>query len=117
MPAGSSKKREREFRKLLTGFRQSGRYRGREEEVAARIVNKQRSVYGETQAEQEKDRQGRSPDRGLPITNYQKLTIPEIMRQLDGLNQRQLHSLRAHEETHKQRKAIRTELDRRLSQN
>lgn len=115
MPAGASNKREREFRKLLTGFRQSGRYRGREEEVAARIVNKQRSVYGETQAEQEKDRQGRSPDRGLPIADYQKLTIAAIMRELDGLHKRQLRSLRAHEETHKQRKGVLAELDRRLS--
>jgi hypothetical protein len=89
----------------------------RDGEVGARIVNKQRSVYGETQAEQEKDRQGRSPDRSLPIPGYQKLTIPAMMRELDGSNKRQLRSLRAHEARHKQRKAILAEFDRRLSRN
>ena len=80
MPAGANSKREREFKKLEDRFKQEHRYPGREEEVAARIVNKQRRAYGETQAEQEKDRRGQSPDRGLPIPDYQTLTIPAITR-------------------------------------
>ncbi len=48
MPAGSSRKREREFEKLKDEFKTEHRYPGREEEVAARIVNKQRSAAGET---------------------------------------------------------------------
>ena len=48
MPRGASRKREREFKELEQKFQQSGRYKGREEEVAARIVNKQRRQYGET---------------------------------------------------------------------
>ena len=48
MPAGSSPKREHEYEKLKKEFKQEHRYAGREEEVAARIVNKQRSVSGET---------------------------------------------------------------------
>jgi hypothetical protein len=48
MPRGASPKREREYDELKHRFKQEGRYRGREEEVAARIVNKQRSQYGET---------------------------------------------------------------------
>lgn len=48
MPTGSSPKREREFSKLKTEFKKEHRYPGREEEVAARIVNKQRSAAGET---------------------------------------------------------------------
>jgi hypothetical protein len=47
MPAGSSPKREREFVKLKSEFKQEGRYAGREDEVAARIVNKQRAESGE----------------------------------------------------------------------
>jgi len=86
MPAGASPKREREYRKLEKSFRKEGRYRGREEEVAARIVNKQRSEYGETTEERQKDRQGRSPDRNLPIDDYQKLTISEIDKKLDALS-------------------------------
>ena len=48
MPAGSSKKREREYETLTKEFKEEGRYKGREDEVAARIVNKQRAQAGET---------------------------------------------------------------------
>jgi len=48
MPRGASPKREREYNKLEKKFKQEGRYPGREEEVAARIVNKQRAESGET---------------------------------------------------------------------
>lgn len=48
MPRGSSPKREREYVKLKQEFKKDHRYPGREEEVAARIVNKQRKEAGET---------------------------------------------------------------------
>ena len=48
MPRGSSPKREREYESLKTEFKKDHRYPGREEEVAARIVNKQRERAGET---------------------------------------------------------------------
>jgi len=48
MPKGASPKREREYKELEHKFEKEGRYPGREEEVAARIVNKQRSEAGET---------------------------------------------------------------------
>ena len=48
MPRGASPKREREYRELKSKFKSSGRYKGRAEEVAARIVNKQRAERGET---------------------------------------------------------------------
>ncbi|OEZ63758.1 hypothetical protein [Duganella sp. HH105] len=48
MPKGASPKREREYKELEHKFEQEGRYPGREEEVAARIVNKQRAEAGET---------------------------------------------------------------------
>ena len=70
MPTGASPRREHEFKSLEQRFKKEGRYRGREEEVAARIVNKQRSQYGETREEKRKDKEGTSPDRladqGLP---------------------------------------------------
>lgn len=50
MPKGASPKREREYRMLERKFKQEGRYPGREEEVAARIVNKQRAAKGETKS-------------------------------------------------------------------
>ena len=48
MPRGASPKREREYKKIEKQFEKEGRYKGREEEVAARIVNKQRAKAGET---------------------------------------------------------------------
>ncbi|MDB6020220.1 MAG: hypothetical protein JWQ04_77 [Pedosphaera sp.] len=48
MPRGASPKREREYKQLENKFEKSGRYKGRAKEVAARIVNKQRSRAGET---------------------------------------------------------------------
>jgi len=48
MPRGASPKREHEYKELEHKFEQEGRYPGREEEVAARIVNQQRAEAGET---------------------------------------------------------------------
>ena len=50
MPRGASPKREREYNQLEEKFEKEGRYKGREQEVAARIVNKQRKESGETKA-------------------------------------------------------------------
>ncbi|MGW8392525.1 hypothetical protein [Pseudoduganella sp. HUAS MS19] len=56
MPRGSSQKREREYKELKQEFKQEHRYPGREEEVAARIVNKQRREHGETKAQKARAR-------------------------------------------------------------
>jgi hypothetical protein len=50
MPAGASPKREREYKEIKTKLKKEHRYPGREEEVAARIVNKQRAEHGETKS-------------------------------------------------------------------
>lgn len=114
MPRGASRKWEREYEELERKFHHEGRYRGREKEVAARIVNKQRAQYGATKEERRKDREGRSPDRGLPIRGYQELTVSEIVRRLGDLSDRQLADLRRYEAQHKQRKTLLEKLDRRL---
>ncbi|MGV7206232.1 hypothetical protein ACLB1G_00085 [Oxalobacteraceae bacterium A2-2] len=49
MPRGASPKREREYKELEHKFKEEGRYQGREEEVASRIVNKQRAETGEAE--------------------------------------------------------------------
>src|SRR4051812_2715248 len=54
MPRGASPKREREYKQIEKKFEKSGRYRGREKEVAARIVNKQRARFGETKGSKKK---------------------------------------------------------------
>jgi hypothetical protein len=111
MPRGASPKREREYRALTHEFKESGRYPGREEEVASRIVNKQRAQFGETKAEEEKDRRGQSPDRNLPIPNYQHLTVDEVKGRLESLDKQELEQIRRYEETHNHRKTLLEELD------
>ncbi|HET9792335.1 MAG TPA: hypothetical protein VFR08_13625 [Candidatus Angelobacter sp.] len=106
MPRGSSPKREREYRELKQKFKHSGRYKGREEQVAARIVNKQRAEYGETRDEKRKDRQGQSPDRNLPIPNYQHKSVSEVERALSGLSKKQLQTIDNYEAKHKDRKGV-----------
>lgn len=63
MPRGASPKREREYKEIKSKFKHSGRYKGREEEVAARIVNKQRSRSGES-----KKGKSRTKSRAKPRT-------------------------------------------------
>jgi hypothetical protein len=48
MPRGASPKREGEYKEIEQKLEKEGRYKGREKEIAARIVNKQRSKAGET---------------------------------------------------------------------
>lgn len=103
MPAGASSKREREYEELKTRFRKESRYPGRETQVAARIVNKQRAQYGETKAEQRKDARGESPDRGLPIRDYQHLTVGDVTARLHGLSGAQIRSIEKYEKAHKNR--------------
>lgn len=114
MPRGASRKREEEYQKLEHQFRQEHRYPGREEEVAARIVNKQRSAYGETREQQQKDKQGKSPDRKLPIRDYQTLTIAEVLTRLESLPAKDIRQIRNYESQHKNRKGLLQKLDRRL---
>ena len=43
-----SKKRSRQYKKVLKSIKSRGKYKGRQREVAARIVNKTRRKKGET---------------------------------------------------------------------
>ncbi|MCW5621400.1 MAG: hypothetical protein KIS79_09875 [Burkholderiales bacterium] len=114
MPRGANPKREREYAALKKEFQREGRYPGREEEVAARIVNKQRRQLRETEAAREKDRAGRGPDRDLPLEQYERLTIPQIMRRLEGLSYAEVRTLERYERQHKNRKTLLQRLERRL---
>src|SRR3954451_2010867 len=106
MPRGASPKREREYEELKSEFKKEGRYKGREEEVASRIVNKQRKQFGETKREKQKDRKGKSPDRYLPIKDYQHLTVDQIADRLDRLSDKQIEQVKRYEEKHKHRKTL-----------
>jgi hypothetical protein len=112
VPRGASPKREHEYEELKHKFKASGRYKGREEEVASRIVNKQRAAYGETKGEKQKDREGHSPDRSLPISNYQHKTIAQIRSELRSLSKGDLKKIDSYETKHKNRKGIHEAIER-----
>lgn len=114
MPRGAGPKREREYEELKQRFQKEHRYPGREEEVAARIVNKQRREYGETKGERQKDRDGESPDRNLPIKDYQHLTVGQVKSKLEGCSKMQIRQVRDYEKEHKNRKTLLRDLEGRL---
>ncbi len=60
MPRGSSPKREREYKEIVRKSKKEGRYKGREKQVAARIVNKQRAKSGETKSRRSSSARKRS---------------------------------------------------------
>ncbi len=115
MPRGASPKREKEYKELQREFKKEGRYEGREKEVAARIVNKQRSQMGETK-EKEKQREGKSPDRKLPIENYEHMTISQISARLNSLSNQQIHKIKNYEAKHKNRRTLIEKLDRKMKE-
>jgi hypothetical protein len=49
-----SRKRGRQYAKVLRSIKREGRYKGRQKEVAARIVNKTRRQKGETKSRRRK---------------------------------------------------------------
>jgi len=114
MPRGASPEREREYEELKDEFKKSGRYQGREKEVASRIVNKQRSQFGETKAERTKDREGKSPDRGLPIKDYQHLTSAQIAGKLGTISRKEIRAIQSYEQNHKNRKTVLQAIDGKL---
>jgi len=59
MARGANAKREPEYKKLEHKFERSGRYKRREKEVAARIVNKQRAQHGEAKGAKKKAKASR----------------------------------------------------------
>lgn len=139
MPRGASPKREREYEKIEAKFEKEGRYKGREEEVAARIVNKQRKEAGETRdaapakksaakktaakpAAKKSTAPSRKPaakaskasgaDSSVPIRNYEKLTVPEVRSAVADLTAAQRSKVRKYEASHKNRKGVLQALDR-----
>ena len=115
MPRGASPKREREYEELKSKFQKSGRYGKRAPQVAARIVNKQRAQYGETKGEKEEEKQGKNPDRNLPLDHYRHLTIAQLKSRLKSLSKSDLKKVKKYEENHKSRKGAIAAIDAELN--
>jgi len=113
MPRGASPKREHEYEELVDEFHKDHRYEGREEEVAARIVNKQRAQHSETIAARDDDRHHESPDEGLPIKRYDHLTVDEIVSKLDDLSKADIRKIKTYEQQHTNRKTLIEQIDNR----
>ena len=58
-----SQKRSRQYKKVLRSIKSEGRYKGRQKEVAARIVNKTRRKKGETKGRRKSTTSRRSTPR------------------------------------------------------
>ena len=114
MPRAASPKREREYKELKEEFQKEGLFKGKEDEVASRIVNKQRAQFGETKEQKTEARRGKSPDRNLPIENYDKLTIPQVMMRLDFLSSKDIKKVKNYESTHRNRKTLLEKLDAKI---
>ena len=54
-----SRKRTRQYERVLKSIKSEGRYKGRQKEVAARIVNKTRRKKGETRTRRQPRSSGR----------------------------------------------------------
>jgi hypothetical protein len=114
MPRGISPEREKEYEELVGEFQEEHRYPGREKEVASRIVNKQRAEHGETKEAEKEDKEGKSPDKSLPMDGYDKLTVAEIAGRLDELDKAAVKKLKRYEQEHGNRKTLIERFDRRL---
>ena len=112
MPRGAGPKREHEYEELKDKFKKSGRYKGRETEVASRIVNKQRAEYGETKEDKKQEREGTDADRNLPVEHYRTLKIPQVAAKAKKLSKKQIDSVENYEKKHKNRKGAIEALER-----
>ena len=72
-PAGLTAAEERQYRKVLASVRRSGRYRGREKEVAARIVNKRRA--GKTAPGKRSAKRRRNPPASAELMSSRVLAL------------------------------------------
>jgi hypothetical protein len=106
MPSGANPKREREYEELKREFKKEGRYPGREEEVASRIVNKQRRQFGETKSQQKQERTGKAPDKNLPVPQYRHQTVGALRRNLPSLSPGEITRLKDYEQSHKKRRTL-----------
>ncbi|MEU4032235.1 plasmid stabilization protein [Streptomyces anulatus] len=61
MPAGSNKKRERQYEHIKESQEEQGASKGRAKEIAARTVNKQRARSGESRTASRTSTQDRKP--------------------------------------------------------
>ncbi|MFB6894045.1 plasmid stabilization protein [Kitasatospora sp. NPDC056327] len=101
MPAGSSKKRERQYEHIKDSALERGESRKRAEEIAARTVNKERARHGESRTASRSSthdtpssrRGGRRSHSGSQGPTYDQLYNEARQRNIHGrstMNKKQL---------------------------
>ena len=80
MPRGFSTKREREYKEIERKLEKAHRYPGREEEVAARIVNKQRAKAGETKSSKRRKSGGRRKSSSKSRSSSRKSSSKSVSK-------------------------------------
>lgn len=71
MPAGSNKKRERQYEHIKAGLKQRGRSEDTAEEIAARTVNKERARSGESKQKSRSSTNDMSSSRRGGLRSHQ----------------------------------------------
>jgi hypothetical protein len=71
MPAGSNKKRERQYEHIRDGLKKRGRSEDKAEEIAARTVNKERARAGEAKQKSKSSTNDMSSSRRGGLRSHQ----------------------------------------------
>ncbi|WP_433004386.1 plasmid stabilization protein [Kribbella sp. CA-294648] len=71
MPAGSNKKRERQYEHIKDGLKKRGRSEDKAEEIAARTVNKERARAGESKQKSKSSTNDMSSSRRGGLRSHQ----------------------------------------------
>ncbi|MEU4392490.1 plasmid stabilization protein [Kribbella sp. NPDC023855] len=71
MPAGSNKKRERQYEHIKDGLKKRGRSEDKAEEIAARTVNKERARSGEAKQKSKSSTNDMSSSRRGGLRSHQ----------------------------------------------
>jgi hypothetical protein len=91
-----------------------GRHPTREAEAADRVVNKRRPGSDVAGSSRVQSRRAEPTDRELPLQDYNRLTIPQIIDRIPSLSSDELQAIRAYERAHRRRKTLLVRLERQL---
>ncbi|GAA1249498.1 hypothetical protein GCM10009665_45360 [Kitasatospora nipponensis] len=91
MPAGSSKKRERQYEHIKDSALERGESRKRAEEIAARTVNKERARHGESKTASRSSTHDISSSRRGGLRSHSGSQGPTYEQLYNEAKQRHLH--------------------------
>ncbi|MBA2350283.1 MAG: hypothetical protein H0V78_00380 [Burkholderiales bacterium] len=114
MPRGAGAGREREHEKLKRDFKNEGRYRRREDEVASRIVNKQRRSLLKQNQNMQKIAMKNRPAPACRSTSTTSCPSAKSAKNSNHYQRRTCEHSKNYEEKHKNRTTLIAQYDRAL---